>query len=112
MSCGAGVKLDMLKSPGGALSPASDEVADKLKMFKSGEIYPIEIKRARNPQFHGKVFAFFGFCFEHWAADKTHWENMSESSQKDSFSQAVLPAFMMINLRAVPVKFLISAFPS
>ena len=56
------MKLDMIKGYGGVLSPASDEVADKLKKFQSGEIYPIEIKRARNPQFHGKVFAFFAFC--------------------------------------------------
>ena len=77
--------LDMIKGPGGTLSPASDEVADKLKKFQSGEIYPIEIKRARNPQFHGKVFSFFAFCFEHWSADKTQWENMDSADQGTSF---------------------------
>ena len=79
------MKLDMIKGCGGTLSPASDEVADKLAKFKSGEIYPIEIKRARNPQFHGKVFAFFAFCLEHWSADKTQWENMGSADQGTSF---------------------------
>lgn len=79
------MKLDMIKGYGGVLSPASDEVAEKLAKFKSGDIYPIEIKRARNSRFHGKVFKFFEFCFSHWSADKTQWENMDSASQGESF---------------------------
>lgn len=79
------MKLDFVKHAGGVLIPASDEVVEKLEKFKTGEIYPVEIKRARNPHFHGKVFAFFNFCFEYWAANKTHWEHMSDPKQKESF---------------------------
>ncbi|PCI53667.1 MAG: hypothetical protein COB36_12090 [Alphaproteobacteria bacterium] len=79
------MKLDMIKGPGGALSPASDEVADKMSKFSTGDIYPVEIKRARNPRFHGKVFKFFEFCLGHWSAEKTHWENMDSASQGESF---------------------------
>lgn len=67
------MKLEMIKGHGGGLSPASDEVAEKLTKFKSGEMYVVDIKRTRNPQFHGKVFAFFAFCFSHWSSNKTHW---------------------------------------
>ena len=70
---------------GGILMPASDEVADKLAKFKSGEMYVVDIKRTRNPHFHAKVFAFFNFCLEHWSADKTNWENMDAVSQGESF---------------------------
>ena len=79
------MKLEMVKGYGGILSPASDEVAEKLKRFKSGEIFPVEIKRPRNQSFHGKVFKFFEFCFEHWSASKTQWDNMDSPSQGESF---------------------------
>jgi len=79
------MKLDFVKQAGGVLVPASDTVCEKMTKFKTGEIYPVDIKRSRNPHFHAKVFSFFGFCFEHWSADKTHWENMDESSQGESF---------------------------
>ena len=79
------MKLEMIKGYGGTLSPASDEVAEKLSKFQSGEMYVIDIKRSRNPHFHRKVFAFFGFCFDHWSANKTHWEHMDEPSQAESF---------------------------
>lgn len=75
----------MIKGYGGTLSPASDEVADKLGKFQSGEMYVIDIKRTRNPGFHAKVFKFFEFCLSHWSADKTHWENMDAASQGESF---------------------------
>lgn len=79
------MKLEMIKGYGGGLSPASDEVADKLSKFKSGEMYVVDIKRTRNPNFHAKVFAFFNFCLEHWSADKTQWENMDAVIQGESF---------------------------
>lgn len=79
------MKIDMIKQAGGVLLPASDLEVEKLSKFKNGEIYPVEIKRSRNPSFHGKVFAFFNFCFDHWSANKTHWDHMSEPKQFDSF---------------------------
>ena len=79
------MKLNFIKSQGGALSPASDLVIDKMTKFKNGEIYEIDIKLSRNSAFHGKVFAFFAFCFEYWSASKTQWEHMDEASQGESF---------------------------
>ena len=75
----------MIKQPGGLLLPASDGDAERLERFKSGAIYPIEIKQARNPAFHGKVFAFMQFCFEHWSADKTDDRFKTSAAQFDTF---------------------------
>lgn len=68
------MKIQILKQPGGTLIPASDLEAEKLAKFKTGEQYEIEIKLVRNPAFHRKVFAFFNFCFEHWAGDDIQCE--------------------------------------
>lgn len=75
----------MLKGAGGAFVPADEMYLPALQTFKNGEIYEVEIKRARNPQFHRKVFAFFKFCFEHWSADKTEWKYFDERKQFETF---------------------------
>ena len=79
------MQIQMIKQPGGLLLPASDGDAERLERFKSGAIYPIEIKQARNPAFHGKVFAFMQFCFEHWSADKTDARFKTSAAQFDTF---------------------------
>lgn len=76
------MKINMTKQPGGALLPASDMDADVLAKFKTGHVYPIDIKLPRNPSFHGKVFAFFQYCFAHWKTDR---EFMDEKGQFDNF---------------------------
>ena len=60
------MKINMVKQAGGLLVPVDDMESERMKRFKAGEVYPVEIKQSRNPQFHRKVFAFFNFCFEHW----------------------------------------------
>lgn len=76
------MKVEMVKQPGGLLCPASDMEMEKLNKFKTGGQYTIEIKLVRNPKFHGKVFAFFNFCFAHWKGDN---EFQSETKQFDVF---------------------------
>lgn len=78
------MKIEIIKYPGGLLSPASDIEAEKLTKFKNGEIYTVEIKRTRNPAFHRKIFALFNFCFQHWCGDKA-FENMGEPAQYERF---------------------------
>lgn len=68
--------------PGGTLVPANDLEADKLTKFKTGEMYPVEIKQFRNIAFHRKAFAFFNFCFEHWCSENQY---QSENKQFDVF---------------------------
>lgn len=76
------MKVLFIKQPGGVMHPASDIESEKLNKFKTGELYEMELKNSRNPQFHKKVFTFFNFCFEHWSADQ---EFLSESEQFNVF---------------------------
>ena len=76
------MKLEFIKMAGGILMPADDIASEKMTKFKTGEQYQVDIKRTRNPQFHRKMFAFFNFCFEHWAGGH---EFQDESLQRDEF---------------------------
>ena len=72
----------MLKVAGGNLMPLDDLDNEKMTRFKTGESYEIEIKLTRNPRFHGKVFAFFNFCFAHWKGEN---DFQDEQGQFDVF---------------------------
>lgn len=77
-------KYQMIKSPGGILSPSDEMTAEALTKLKTGELYEVEIKRQRNPAFHRKQFAFFNFCFERWKATND-LQFMDEAAQFDRF---------------------------
>lgn len=79
------MKVEMVKMQGGTFCPIDEIQAEALKKFRNGELYEVEIKQTRNPQFHRKVFAFFNFCFEHWSADKTEWKYFDERKQFETF---------------------------
>ena len=79
------LKIQVIKLQGGVLAPLDELESEELKSLKNGEQYEIEIIRTRNPAFHRKVFAFFKFCFNHWAADKTEWRYFDERTQFDTF---------------------------
>lgn len=79
------MEIQMVKQPGGLLVPAFDTDVERLEKFKTGEVYPVEVRLARNPAFHGKVFKFFTFCFEHWSADKTDERFKPTAAQFDTF---------------------------
>ena len=78
------MKLQMIKYAGGVLGPALDMELDKFAKLKTGGQYEFEIKMTRNPQFHRKVFQFFNFCFDHWAATN-NVQFMDEVGQFDVF---------------------------
>lgn len=92
-------RVQVIKMAGGLLAPLDDNEAETLQGFKNGEQYEVEIKRYRNPAFHRKVFAFFKFCFEHWAVDKTEWKYFDERKQFDTFRKhlTVLAGFKEIS---------------
>lgn len=94
-------KYQMMKLPGGVLAPLNDDEAERLKSFQNNEQYEIEIKKQRNPAFHRKVFAFFKFCFDHWAADKTEWKYFNEKKQFDTFRKnlTVLAGFKEVTYK-------------
>ncbi|AUR81799.1 protein of unknown function DUF1367 [Vibrio phage 1.013.O._10N.286.54.F9] len=59
------MKVSVIKQHGGVLIPANESEAERMKRFKTGEGYEVEIKQIRNYKFHQKVFAFLNFCFEY-----------------------------------------------
>jgi hypothetical protein len=79
------LQFDLVKQPGGVFSVATDIDLPRLTRFKTGETYTAEIKLSRNPAFHRKVMAFFGFCFSHWCATRAGLEHMDEYTQFDRF---------------------------
>lgn len=93
------MKVNFVKQHGGLLIPASDMEADRLKRFKTGETYEVEIVTTRNPKFHGKVFSFFNFVFKYWSADKTEWQHFDEVKQFDTFRKnlTVLAGFKEVS---------------
>lgn len=81
------MKVTMIKNAGGIMSPASEIEAERLKRFKNDLAYEIEIKggEKRSRGFHGKVFAFFNFCFQYWCANSAGHEFKCESAQFEIF---------------------------
>lgn len=76
--------IEMTKTPDGFVM-ADEMFLPALQKLQTGGMYEVEVKRTRNPQFHKKVFKFFKFCFDHWAADKTEWQYFDERTQFDVF---------------------------
>ncbi|HIE9152615.1 TPA: DUF1367 family protein [Klebsiella variicola subsp. variicola] len=95
------MQIDLVKHPGGVFSPANETDLERLQRFKNGETYTAEIKLTRNPSFHRKVMAFFGFCFEHWSAERAGLEHMDEHSQFDRFRKdlTILAGFYVKTVR-------------
>lgn len=93
------MKIEFIKQPGGLLIPATDSEAERMKRFQNGGQYTVEIKQARNPGFHRKMFAFLGFCFEHWSAENAGLEFADEATQFDTFRRnlTVLAGFREVS---------------
>lgn len=79
------MKITFIKLHGGVLSPINETEAERLKRFKNGEAYEVDITLTRSPHFHRKVFAFFDFCFDHWSAEYAGYECSDEYTQKEEF---------------------------
>lgn len=62
----------MEKLPGAKLVAFDDIAIDELNKFKTNCVYEVEIKRVRNPAFHGKVFSFLTFVYHHYDDPNTH----------------------------------------
>lgn len=95
------MQIDLVKHPGGVFSPANETDLERLQRFKNGETYIAEIKLTRNPAFHRKVMAFFGFCFAHWCANRAGLEHMDEHIQFDRFRKdlTILAGFYVQTVR-------------
>ena len=81
------MKLDFIKLPGGALSPANEETADSMKRFKNNEQMQVDVTMPRNIDFHRKAFALANKAFAHWCADGTKDQYKTHKTQFESFRE-------------------------
>ena len=79
------MKIEMVKTEGGTLTPVNDAEAEKLTRFKTGDMYTVEIKMSRNNKFHAKVFLFLTFCYQYYCGNRAEMEFLSDSGQFDVF---------------------------
>ena len=82
--------LQMMKMPGGVLIPAFETEEERLQKFRNNLIYPIQIVQSRNPDFHGKVFAFLQFCFNYWSGEQTDMRFKPNAAQFDTFRRNLM----------------------
>lgn len=61
--------LMLMKTPAGALMPADSETQEYLGKLRIGQGVRVKITRARNLQFHRKMFALFKLAFDAWEPD-------------------------------------------
>ncbi len=61
--------LMLMKTPAGALMPADSETQEHLGKLRIGQGVRVKITRARNLQFHRKMFALFKLAFDAWEPD-------------------------------------------
>jgi len=61
------MKVEMIKSPTGALVPADDEARELLAGIAPGASVFVEMTRPRNAKFHRKFMAMLRFGFDHWS---------------------------------------------
>lgn len=60
-------ELLMIRQPGGALHPATDEDADALKKIKAGAAVRVEVRQIRNYKFLQKWFTLAKYAFDIWS---------------------------------------------
>lgn len=77
-------ELIMIRQPGGALHPATDEDADALRKVKAGTAVRVEVKQIQNYKFRRKWFSLARYAFDIWE------ETMPPMEYK---GQPVMPEF-------------------
>lgn len=63
------MELMLMKTPAGALVPADSESQELLGKLPVGQGLRVKYSRARNLQFHRKMFALFKLAFDAWEPD-------------------------------------------
>ena len=61
----------LFRTPSGSLAPADDESRALIETLKIGAPVRAKLARARNLQFHRKVFALFKLAFDSWEPGDT-----------------------------------------
>lgn len=64
----------LIKLAQGALAPADEHEAEKIRKFKLGALVRCEVAQVRNPQFHRKVLALIRLGFESFTPPEAEYK--------------------------------------
>lgn len=64
------IKMAVIKAPGGALVPATEEDAEKIATMPIGHGFIVTIQTFHNLRFHRKLFVLFKLAFDVWRPPK------------------------------------------
>lgn len=70
---------------GGALVPAYDDTAERMRGVKEGKLVMVALKQPRNPRFHGKFFALLNFAFQYWEPEHEEIDGMTVEKDFERF---------------------------
>ena len=79
------MRVEMLKTPNGALMPASEEAGAMLRKIKTGTPVFVEIKHIRNYRFMKKMFALFKLAFDVWQPEGQEWAGQKVEKELERF---------------------------
>lgn len=79
------MRINCIKTPAGALAPANEEASNQLRKLLVGSIVTVEVKQARNYQFHKKLFALFKLAFDAWEPQDLEYKGNPVEKNFDRF---------------------------
>lgn len=74
---------------GGYLVPATEQDAETLKQFKTGEGVTVKISRKRNIDFHRKFFAMLNLGFDAWEPDMPVYKDQPATKNFEKFREDI-----------------------
>ncbi len=76
------MKVNMIKQPGGVLTPADEEAEQQMLKVKNHQLYTVDIKLNQNYMLHKKIFGFFKFCAQNYYGDRDVTQDQVEFTRK------------------------------
>jgi hypothetical protein len=79
----------LAKSPSGAMVPVDTETVTYISKLRLGAVIHGNFARMRNPRFHRKAFALFGFAFDLWDAPQLEYKGQQVAKNFDRFRKDI-----------------------
>jgi hypothetical protein len=86
------MKVILIKHSSGAMVPASEDEAEKLKSFKVGQAITCEIKKMRNYKYHQKFFVMIKIGFDCFEPAVTEYKGFPVQKNIDRFRKDIIIA--------------------
>lgn len=95
------MEVSLIKLAQGALAPADEHEAEKLRRLKLGALVKCEMTETRNPQFHRKFMALMRLGFESFNPPEATYKGYPVETDFDQFREDVTIAagFFVVHYR-------------